>query len=59
MMGLLRKILGFKSSDETKKDFEIEVDMVNPDVFKMNMKSFRASKVVQQQVKAAKTLKEA
>ncbi|ELB2736999.1 hypothetical protein ACS83_03000 [Vibrio alginolyticus] len=59
MMGLLRKILGFKPSDETKKDFEIEVDMVNPDVFKMNMKSFRASKVVQQQVKAAKTLKEA
>ncbi|MCR9519624.1 hypothetical protein NB469_14625 [Vibrio alginolyticus] len=59
MMGLLRKILGFKTSDETKKDFEIEVDMVNPDVFKMNMESFRASKVVQEQVKAAKTLKEA
>ncbi|EGQ9275680.1 hypothetical protein V9789_001782 [Vibrio vulnificus] len=59
MMGLLRRLLGFKSSDKAKKDFEIEVDMVSPDVFRMNMKSFRESKIVQQQIKAAKTLKEA
>ncbi len=56
-MDFLRLLLGFQDIDSIRKDFEIEVDMISPDVFKINMKSFRASKVVQQQFKAAKALK--
>ncbi len=45
-MGFIRRLLGFKSSDSDKTDYEIEPVLVSPDVIRMNMESFRNSKVV-------------
>ncbi|MGR6831423.1 hypothetical protein [Aliivibrio wodanis] len=55
-MTWLRKLLGFIPSEEDSKKYEIEPEMVNPDVVRMNMESFRNSKVVKAQAKAAKAL---
>lgn len=48
-----------KALDTSKRkveDYEIKLDMVTPDVVRMNMASFRKSKVVKQQIKSASNI---
>lgn len=51
---MLRKLFGIKDEDKQQKHYEIEPVMVNPDVVRMDMKSFRESRVVKEQIAAAK-----
>ena len=50
-------ILGLPLYDQSKyKKFNIQPKMVNPDVVRMDIKSFRNSSKVQEQVKAARDI---
>ncbi|MGF1717852.1 hypothetical protein L4D08_23610 [Photobacterium chitinilyticum] len=52
---MLRKLFGINEEDIIKpKNFEIEPEMINPDVVRMDMDSFRKSSAVKKQIAAAK-----
>ncbi len=53
MNSVIRLIFCIPPVAQKKKEFEIKLIMVNPDVVRMDMKSFRRSAVVKQQAKAA------
>lgn len=58
MNSLIRMFFGIPPVDNSKKkNFEIKCKMINPDVVRMDMKSFRESLIVRQQVIAAKAIK--
>lgn len=54
MSSFIRMLFGIPPENEPKKSFEIKPKMINPDVVRMDMKSFRESLVVKQQLMAAK-----
>lgn len=54
MSEVIRMFFGIPPSSELKaKKFEIEPNMINPDVVRMNMTSFRKSDAVKKQAAAA------
>ena len=50
----LIKLIFFKADMPKMRQYEIKVEMVNSNVVKMDIESFRKSRAVKQQAKAAK-----
>ena len=56
MSKLIKMLLGIPSDMPKERTFEITPKMVNSSVVRMDLKSFRKSKVVQEQVCAASSV---
>jgi len=59
MNSFIRMFFGIPPVDKSKKKvFEIKPKMINPDVVRMDLNSFRKSQVVRQQAMAASALQQ-